>query len=165
MSDTIRLAVLTVLGLGRLRPAPGTWGSAAAACFCLGVLWSGASPAAITIAMLAMIAVFSVACVALGRWAETHYGRSDPGEVVADEVAGQGVALLFLPWQVTGDGNLWNLAMAGTAFAAFRFFDILKPPPINQVQRAPAGWGILLDDLLAGAAALTVVQVVFRVLP
>jgi len=164
MSAAVRLGLLTVFGLGRLRPAPGTWGSAAAVCFCLGMLWSGASPRAVTIAMLVLIVVFSVACVALGRWSETHYGRSDPSQVVADEVAGQALALAFLPWDTTGNGNLWNLAMAGTAFAAFRFFDILKPPPIQQIQRAPAGWGILLDDLLAGAAALAVVQLVFRVL-
>ncbi len=163
MGDLLRVRLLTVFGLGRLRPAPGTWGSAAAVCFCLGVLWSRASPQAITIAMLVVVVVFSVACVAFGRWAEKHYGRSDPSEVVADEVAGQGLALLILPWHTPGDGNLWNLAMAGTAFAAFRFFDILKPPPINQIQHAPAGWGILLDDLLAGAAALAVVQLVFRV--
>ncbi len=164
MSAALRLAFLTVLGLGRLRPAPGTWTSAAAVCFCLGMLWSRVSPQAITIAMLVLVVVFSVACVALGRWAEKHFGRSDPSEIVADEVAGQALALLVLPWQAPGDGNLWNLAMAGTAFAAFRFFDILKPPPIRQIQRAPAGWGILLDDLLAGAAALAVVQLVFRVL-
>ncbi len=164
MSDLLRAGLLTVFGLGRLRPAPGTWGSAAAVCFCLGVLWSRVSPQAITIAMLVVVVVFSSACVALGRWAEKHYGRSDPSEVVADEVAGQAVALLFLPWHAPGDGNLWNLAMAGTAFAAFRFFDILKPPPINQIQHAPAGWGILLDDLLAGAAARAVVQLVFGVL-
>ncbi len=164
MSAALRLGLLTVFGLGRLRPAPGTWGSAAAVCFCLGMLWSRVSPQAITIAMLVLVVVFSVACVALGRWAETHFGRSDPSEVVADEVAGQALAMMLLPWQTTGDGNLWNLAMAGTAFAAFRFFDILKPPPIQQIQHAPAGWGILLDDLLAGAAALAVVQLVFRVL-
>jgi len=164
MNAALRAGLLTVLGLGRLRPAPGTWGSAAAVCFCLGMLWSGASPSVITISLLAVVVVFSVACVALGPWAEKHFGRSDPSEVVADEVAGQALALVFLPWQATGDGNLWNLAMAGTAFAAFRFFDILKPPPIQQIQRAPAGWGILLDDLLAGVAALVVVQLVFRVL-
>ena len=164
MTAALRPALVTVFGLGHLRPAPGTWGSAAAVCFCLGMLWSRVSPHAITIAMLVLVVVFSVACVALGRWAETHYGRSDPSEVVADEVAGQALALMFLPWQAPGDGNLWNLAMAGTAFAAFRFFDILKPPPIQQIQHAPAGWGILLDDLLAGAAALAVVQLVFRVL-
>ncbi len=164
MSAALRLALLTVFGLGHLRPAPGTWGSAAAVCFCLGMLWSRVSPQAITIAMLILAVVFSIACVALGRWSETHYGKSDPSQVVADEVAGQALALVFLPWHAPGEGNLWNLAMAGTAFATFRFFDILKPPPIQQIQRAPAGWGILLDDLLAGAAALAVVQLVFRVL-
>jgi len=164
MNTALRPALLTVFGLGHLRPAPGTWGSAAAVCMGLGMLWSGMSPQAITVAMLVLVVVFGVACVALGRWSETHYGKSDPSEVVADEVAGQALALMFLPWHAPGDGTLWNLAMAGTAFAAFRFFDILKPPPINQIQRAPAGWGILLDDLLAGAAAMAVVQLVFRVL-
>ena len=164
MNTALRPALLTVFGLGHLRPAPGTWGSAAAVCFCMGMLWSGMSPQAITVAMLVLVVVFGAVCVALGRWSETHYGKSDPSEVVADEVAGQALALMFLPWHAPGDGTLWNLAMAGTAFAAFRFFDILKPPPINQIQRAPAGWGILLDDLLAGAAALAVVQLVFRVL-
>ncbi len=164
MSAAFRGGLLTVMGLGRLRPAPGTWGSAAAVCFCLGMLWSGASGSVVTISLLAVVVVFSIACVALGPWAEKHFGRSDPPQVVADEVAGQALALVLAPWHTTGDGNLWNLAMAGTAFAAFRFFDILKPPPIQQIQRAPAGWGILLDDLLAGAAALGVVQLVFRVL-
>ncbi len=164
MSSRAREALVTVLGLGRLPPAPGTWGSAAAVVFCLGVLWSGASPELITGVMIAVAIFFSVVCIVLGRWSEAHLGRDDPSEVVADEVAGQAVALLFLPWHTTGDGTLWNLAMAGSALAAFRFFDILKPPPIGHIQRAPAGWGILLDDLLAGAAALAVVQVVFRVI-
>lgn len=164
MSSRVREALLTVLGLGRLRPAPGTWGSAAAVAFCLGVLWSRPSPASITATMIAVAVFFSVVCIVLGRWSEAHFGQEDPPQVVADEVAGQSVALLFLPWHTAGDGTLWNLALAGGALAAFRFFDILKPPPIRQIQRAPAGWGILLDDLLAGAAALGVIQLIFRVI-
>ena len=164
MSSRARAAMLTVLGLGRLRPAPGTWGSAAAVVFCLGVLWSGPSPETITTAMIILAIFAGSVCIVLGRWSEAHFGREDPSEVVADEVAGQSIALLFLPWDTTGDGTPWNLALAGSAFAAFRFFDILKPPPIRQIQRAPAGWGILLDDLLAGAAALGVIQLVFRVI-
>ena len=159
----MRRALLTVFGLGQLRPAPGTWGSAATVILCLGVVWSGA-PAVIVNTTLVIVAIFfSGVCIALGRWSETHFGREDPPQVVADEAAGQAVALLLLPWQMGADGSAaWNLVLAGGAFAAFRFFDILKPPPINQVQRAPAGWGILLDDLLAGAAALGVMQLVVR---
>ena len=164
MSSRVREALVTVLGLGRLRPAPGTWGSAAAVVFCLGVMWSGASPRMITAVMIAVAIFFSAVCIVLGRWSEAHFGRDDPPQVVADEVAGQSVALLFLPWHAVGDGTPWNLAMAAGAMAAFRFFDILKPPPINRIQRAPAGWGILLDDLLAGAAATGVIQVIFRVI-
>ncbi len=149
---------------GYLPKAPGTWGSAAAVTFCLGVLWSGPSPNVITASMIALAIFFSAVCIVLGRWSGTHFGREDPPQVVADEVAGQSVALLFLPWHTGSHGTLWNLALAGGAFAAFRFFDILKPPPIRQIQRAPAGWGILLDDLLAGAAALGVIQLVFRVI-
>jgi phosphatidylglycerophosphatase A len=159
----MRRALLTVFGLGQLRPAPGTWGSAGTVILCLGVVWSGSAPVIVNMTLVIVAIFFSGVCIALGRWSETHFGREDPPQVVADEAAGQAVALLLLPWQTGADGGAaWNLALAGGAFAAFRFFDILKPPPINQVQRAPAGWGILLDDLLAGAAALGVMQLVVR---
>ena len=160
----MQLALLTVFGLGRLRPAPGTWGSAATVILGLGIVWSGAPPAALDTTLGVVAVFFSIVCIAMGRWSETHFGREDPPQVVADEAAGQAVALLLLPWHAPGEGNLWNLAMAGGAFAAFRFFDILKPPPIRGVQRAPAGWGILLDVLLAGLAALAVMQLITRVI-
>ena len=163
-NSIIRRALLTVFGLGQLRPAPGTWGSAASVILCLGVVWSDA-PAVIVNTTLCVVAIFfSGVCIALGRWSETHFGQEDPPQVVADEAAGQAIALLVLPWHAASGGAAWNLALAGGAFVAFRFFDILKPPPIRQVQRAPAGWGILLDDLLAGLAALAVVQLVTRVI-
>ena len=55
------------------------------------------------------------------------------------------------------------LFLAGTAFFTFRFFDIVKPPPANQLQRLRAGWGILVDDLVAGVYALIVTQIIVRV--
>ncbi|MHC5023758.1 MAG: phosphatidylglycerophosphatase A [Planctomycetota bacterium] len=84
------------------------------------------------------------------------------------EVAGQCVALLALPWRdvATSGGWTWNLALAATAFLAFRLFDILKPPPANGMQRWPAGRGILADDLVAGLYALIATQLIARlVLP
>ena len=83
---------------------------------------------------------------------------------VADEVAGQAIALLWLPWALPeSPGALArNMAIAVSAFLAFRFFDILKPPPARGLQRLGGGLGILIDDLIAGAMALVVVQVIFQ---
>ncbi len=156
----LRLALLTVLGLGRIRPAPGTWGSAAAVVLVLGVLAAGATPTVVNVVLLVTMVIFSLSCIIDGGWAEQRFGDKDPGQVVADETAGQALAMMLLPWSAGPDAWPRNLLLAGTAFAAFRFFDILKPPPIRRVQRVGGGWGILLDDLLAGAAALAVTQTV-----
>ncbi|UCD73948.1 MAG: phosphatidylglycerophosphatase A [Phycisphaerales bacterium] len=152
--------LLTAFGLGHLRPAPGTWGSTPPPLLVLLVLAFDGRLLAVNLLLLAMAAVFSAACVALGTWAEQRFAREDPPQVVADEVAGQCLALLFLPWRDTAadDTWRWNLALAITAFLAFRFFDILKPPPIGRLQRLPAGWGILADDLAAGLFALLITQ-------
>ena len=93
-------------------------------------------------------------CVILGRWGERYVARTDPRQVEADEAAGQSVALLFLPGDT--ERPIWNVALAGTAFVAFRVLDIAKPPPIRSLQHFEGGWGILLDDLAAGAVALAV---------
>jgi phosphatidylglycerophosphatase A len=71
-------------------------------------------------------------------------GGRDPGEIVADEVLGSGVAVLFLPLS-------WTAFV--TAFVLFRFFDILKPPPIRSLERVGGAWGVVLDDLAAGILA------------
>lgn len=71
-------------------------------------------------------------------------GKSDPQQVVIDEVAGMMVALVALP-------ATWKVYLGGLLL--FRFFDIVKPPPICQLQRLPGSLGIVLDDLLAGLFA------------
>ncbi len=162
----LRLALLTVFGLGRLRPASGTWGSAAPVSLLLGFLWFGPALWQVNVLLVVIAVVFSLACVRFGRFAMSHFGTSDPRQVVADEVAGQCVALLMLPWRMPGDdfALAFNTALAATAFFAFRFFDIIKPPPVRNLERLPAGWGILMDDILAGLMALAVTQVAARLL-
>ncbi|WP_433985044.1 phosphatidylglycerophosphatase A family protein [Tunturiibacter empetritectus] len=78
-------------------------------------------------------------------------GREDPGHVVIDEVAGQLIALIAIPadWQ-----------HAAISLLLFRFFDILKPPPIRQLERLPGGTGIMLDDVGAGLFALAIAQLI-----
>jgi len=131
---TPAMAVASLLGIGRLRPAPGTWGSLAvlpAALF--GPWWC-----------LALGVGFSLA----GFWAVSALpeAREDPGWVVADEAAGQCLALTALP---AGASFWWVLA----AFAAFRLLDILKPGPIGWADRMKGSFGVMLDDVLAGLVA------------
>ena len=81
-------------------------------------------------------------------------GRKDPGEIVVDEIAGQAIALVglhaVLPAGST-DTVKWGLVVV--SFGLFRAFDILKPGPVDRLQSLPGGWGVMADDLLAGALA------------
>ena len=162
---TLGLGLLTVGGLGLLRPAPGTWGSLPPVAIALGLVWFNASPTTINITMIGLCVVFSIVCVVFTPVGELLFARKDASQIVADEVAGQAIALLWLPWRFSGepDALWWNLMLGAMAFLGFRLFDILKPPPIYQVQRMPRGWGVLMDDLLAGAVALGVLQLLSRV--
>ena len=133
--------VATFFGTGLLRPGPGSWGSAATV-----LLWwllSGwISP----------------------NWqpAATHMARAsglkDPQFVVIDEVAGQLITLIAVPVS-------WKSLLLG--FILFRGFDIVKPPPVRQLEHLPEGIGIVLDDVGAGLYALVIMQVAlhFGLLP
>ena len=94
-----------------------------------------------------------------GPWAEAHFGQRDPGTFVLDEVAGYWLAMLLLP--LDAGPNRVMLAMA-IQFVLFRVVDIVKPPPANQVQRLPHGWGIVADDLIAGLYCNLFAQALFR---
>jgi len=96
----------------------------------------------------------SVVCVKCAPAVIAATGKNDPGEVVADELAGQAVTFLigaFLAAGAISSGQIWVVAVLG--FVLFRLFDIFKPWPIRKLEKFPAGWGILADDLLAGVFA------------
>ena len=132
------LAVATALGAGYAPIAPGTFGSA------VGLLLWIALPKILWMQLLAL-AVVAVVGSWSGTVAEEHFGRRDPGEVVVDEVAGMMVTLVLNPIA----GPLWMLA----AFVLFRAADIVKPFPVNRLERLPGGIGIMADDLAAGVYA------------
>lgn len=99
-----------------------------------------------------VLALSCAASVALGHWAQAEWHNEDPRPFVLDEFAGYLVAVLFL-----GQGGIvWKAVLA---FAAFRFFDVVKPFPARRLERLPAGWGILLDDIVAGVYANIAVRV------
>jgi len=110
--------------------------------------------------MIVLAGAFSVVCVALGGQAEREFGSKDPSQVSADEWAGQALALAGLP--MAGGDPLGSAIAVGLGFVAFRVFDIVKPPPARLVERLPGGWGILLDDLVAGVYANLICQAVLR---
>lgn len=162
--NRLAFPLLTTFGLGHMRPASGTWGSLPPPAVAWGLVLLGAGPAANPIlynaVLVAICLLFSWACVSYGHLAEGRFQKKDPGQVVADETAGQCLPLLALP--AMADEPLRAMLATGFAFIAFRVFDIIKLPPANQLQRLPAGWGILVDDLVAGIQAMIVVQLVLR---
>jgi phosphatidylglycerophosphatase A len=149
VSARLAHAVATVCGLGDRLPAPGTTvGSLAALLAFLGV--ATAAPAALPAAAAALALVLA----ALAVWAcgseAAKRGEHDPGAIVADEVAGQWLALAVVAVAVARPPTPVE---AIVSFALFRVFDIAKPWPIRRLERIPGGWGIVADDLAAGLAA------------
>ncbi|HEY6168179.1 MAG TPA: phosphatidylglycerophosphatase A [Verrucomicrobiae bacterium] len=140
-------------GVGRIPLAPGTWGSLVGlGWFCLLTL-SGD----FRLLLSGTIISVSVAVWVCGN-AERILGRQDPPSVVLDEIVA--VPLCFFFWAADAWARAGSLPTAGQffadnwltvigVFAAFRFFDVLKPWPIRQSQRLPGGWGIVIDDVLA----------------
>jgi phosphatidylglycerophosphatase A len=138
--------IATFFGAGYLKPGPGTWGSVAAA-----LLWAAfavtlhPSTLTLTLALSLAIAVTIALGIPAATIVERESGRHDPGFVVIDEVTGQGITLLFSPVD-------WRHALI--ALVLFRLFDIVKPFPVRRIERLPAGWGIVFDDVAAGLYAL-----------
>ena len=148
-----RLAVIlaTFGHVGHFPIAPGTAGSAAALPLYALLRWIG-SPALDVSVIVALFAAGSWA----GSVAESHYGRTDPGYVVLDEVVGQLLTLLFVP--VT-----WVGVTVG--FLLFRLFDIVKPFPARQCERLHGGVGIMTDDVVAGIYGNLALRLVIWAVP
>jgi phosphatidylglycerophosphatase A len=142
----------TFFGAGRLRPGPGTWGSAGAM-----LLWYAFASALPPTARTPTVIVLALVVILIGIPAATQVARAfatkDPQFVVIDEVAGQLIALIAVPLA-------WKTFLAG--FILFRAFDIVKPPPVRQLEKLPEGAGIVLDDVAAGIYALLVMQLLLR---
>ena len=148
-------AIGTFFGAGLLKPGPGTYGSIAAL-----LLWYAAAhafhptPFALAIGTTIAAIIATLIGIPAATIVAHESGREDPGHVVIDEVAGQLIALIFLPAD-------WQHAALGLLL--FRLFDILKPPPVRQLERLHGGTGIMLDDVAAGVLALIVAQILLLV--
>ena len=149
-------AVGTFFGAGLLKPGPGTFGSVAAVLLWFGIIHlTHASLHAQIIGTLLSALVVTRIGIPAATIVARESGRKDPGHVVIDEVAGQLFALIAIPAD-------WK--HAALALLLFRLFDILKPPPIRQLERLPGGTGIMLDDVAAGLVALAAGHLLLRLL-
>lgn len=134
----LALFIATLGPIGTKLPAPGSWGSLAALLMGAVILSYG---------WLAMAAA-TMAALLIGIWASDIYhkqtGKKDASEVIIDEVAGQWSVLLVAPLSLEG---------FIIAFALFRFFDILKPFPVNKAEQIEGAIGVMADDIVAGGLA------------
>jgi len=156
--------IATCFGLGWLPIAPGSWGSLPPA-IVFGLLMYAGAPVATTAVMVAMLVVGCVACVLCAPASIAAKQDDDPGEVVMDEFAAQALTFLVLPLLVPRGLCGWeSFVLASCGYFAFRIIDIVKPWPIKKLERLPAGWGILADDLAAGVCSAILVVIVMTLL-
>ena len=151
------------LGSGLPRRAPGTWGTVGGLIVAIPLLSLGFVPFLIITILSCVIG--SWIC---GRTSELMGGHDNP-HIVWDEWAGMWLTLLPLSYMGIADGNFWqNIAQTSSivaiiiAFILFRFFDIIKPPPIGWADKKVAGGlGIMLDDIIAGVMAAAVWIIIY----
>jgi len=147
----LRVLWLTLLGLGFLKPAPGTIGSLLAV-----ILWWFFFSAFQISIQLIFLLTYTAASVWLCKSVIEAYELQDPAEIIADEFAGMWLALLFVPRAI---------GFVIAAFVLFRLLDIFKPYLIGWVDRnIHGGVGVMMDDLLAGAATGLILVLVNYVL-
>jgi len=183
IKDYIALA-LTTFGVGYIAGAPGTYGSLLAIFVYSPLSWlvtvkltfsyaysdtfqilPGAMSFGVPESVLAWLHVTIIVSLLvltlLGIWASGRsiriFGTEDPHEAVVDEVIGQLVTFLFIPFTLS-----WPLIVAG--FVLFRIFDIWKPYPIDLLQDLPGGLGICADDIVAGVYAGVCLSVFYAIM-
>ncbi len=145
MKKALIFSVGTGLGTGFSPIAPGTAGSALAALIAFFLLKGNPFWLLTSLLFCLPIGVFAAS------WIANHLRMPDPSIVVIDEVVGMWIALLGVAWSWP-----WYLL----AFLLFRIFDVLKPPPVRQLESLRGGLGIMLDDVMAGVYALLCVHLI-----
>jgi len=138
---TVEKVITTCFYLGKLPYAPGSWGSLGTI-----VLWLFL-PVDYLIHSTVILFLFIIG-VYYSKQAAEKLKIHDPSEVVIDEAVGMGISIFMLPH---------SFILYFIAFCLFRVFDIFKPSFIFHIQNFPGGWGIMLDDVLAGFFTLAIV--------
>ena len=146
MRNFLIKAISTVCGVGYLPVAPGTWATAVGVAIAYGL---GNNLPAYTIVLLVLL----ILGIMTSGVIEKLLNQTDPGIVVIDEVVGVMIALWGLPL-------IWSVMICG--FFLFRAFDMFKIYPINKLEAQPGGWGIMLDDCMAGVYTNIILRIALR---
>jgi len=152
--SSLSIWIATGLGAGYFPVAPGTAGSAVGLVLVIALRQAALDPVRWAVCLAAISGLLFVLGVWSGGKAEKVFARVDPGQVVIDEVVGQIITFIATP-RVT-----WMGLIAG--FILFRAFDIVKPFPARRAERFPGGWGIMLDDVVAGLYSLMALVILGR---
>ncbi len=141
---------LTAFGLGFLRPAPGTWGSLGGLIF----WWFFLAGLSVLTQLLIIAGYFCISWWLCSRLIN-RLGIQDEPQIVADEVAGVWLALIFAP-------QVWWVALL--AFGLFRFFDIAKPGVVGWLdENVHSGLGVMADDMIAGLISAGIVWLALQI--
>jgi len=147
--NLFHIIISTGFGSGYFPKAPGTAGAVLATILWLGMSWV-LTPSQLLTTTALLIVVFTF----LGVWSsgimEAYWGK-DPSKVVVDEMVG-----VWIPLLAVNNENEYYLYYALAALLLFRIFDIFKPLGIRRMEAIGGGWGIMLDDVLAGFYSLLI---------
>ena len=138
----------TFFYLGKLPVAPGSFGS-----FATLLIWLFL-PLNYLFQIIIIIILFILGIIS-SNIVSKEMNDHDPSEIIIDEVIGMGIALFMLPH---------NFILYLLAFFIFRILDIFKPSFIYEVQKLPHGWGIMLDDVIAGIFTWLTCQGIYTIL-
>ncbi len=137
--------VASFFGLGYIPPCPGTFASAAVAIIFF------FTPAVSSLLFLLFLVSLFFSGVWISKKVAAASKQRDPSKIVIDEVVGMLIALFMVPK---------NAGFYILSFGIFRFFDVVKIFPINKIEKLPRGWGVMLDDVVAGIFTLACVSLV-----
>ncbi len=156
-SGSLSVLAGSVFFIGYLPKFPGTWSSLSALPLVYLTSWF-IHP---LFGPLLLVILFSAVTLLASPGIEKALGP-DPPEFVSDEFAGQAIVFLFIPVYTSWE---YNLLVFVSGFILFRLFDVLKPLGIGAIQNTEGGWGVLLDDIVAGMyAQMCLLFIIFIIL-